>query len=456
MSGARLRVWCASLCGAALPVLASACDDTDSARQPDAVVAKVSDNIATVVHVSWRTEEPSIGYLEYGPTPGMQLHTPLEAEATTEHSQDLLGLQSDTEYFFRVVTWENGAAAASGRQSVHTGDLPVGVPRLTLRGEGHDQFILVPVLGSRTAVTILDPEGKIVWYHTDDRDLDFYRVRLSLDGKSLIYNAASVSGDPADNSELVRVALDGSSSSSIAIPLLAHDFVELPDGTLATIVVEYRDFDGMSLRGDKIVEVSPDGEIKTVWSAWDCFDPSEWRGDDIEHGWTFANALDYDAADDAYLLGMRNFSSITKIDRGSGACEWVLGLSAATFEFAQGSSQFLHQHQFELRGDRILIMDNDGASGNESRVLEYELDFENRTAREVWSYRADPTVYTFVLGEPNRLDDGSTFINWSTAGQMERVTADGESIWKLNSNAGAAFGFHTLARSLYRADARMP
>jgi hypothetical protein len=144
-----------------------------------------------------------------------------------------------------------------------------------------------------TAVTIINPEEEVVWYHTDNRELDFYRARLSTDGESLLYNAASVSGDPADNSELVRVSLDGSVSSSIAIPLLVHDFVEHPDGTLAAIVVEYRDFDGTSLRGDKNVEVDDDGGVATVWSAWDCFDPAQEEGDNIEHGWAFANALDY-------------------------------------------------------------------------------------------------------------------------------------------------------------------
>ena len=47
----------------------------------------------------------------------------------------------------------------------------------------------------------------------------------------MIYNAASVSGDPADDSVLVKVALDGSSEEEIVVPLLAHDFVEHPDGT---------------------------------------------------------------------------------------------------------------------------------------------------------------------------------------------------------------------------------
>ena len=52
-------------------------------------------------------------------------------------------------------------------------------------------------------------------------------------------------------------------------------------------------------------------------------------------------------------------------------------------------------------------------------------------------------------GTPNSKLNGDTFINWSVAGQMERVTKDNEVVWKLNSTSGGAFGFNTLAKSLY-------
>jgi hypothetical protein len=94
-------------------------------------------------------------------------------------------------------------------------------------------------------------------------------------------------------------------------------------------------------------------------------------------------------------------------------------------------------------------MDNDGAGGHKSRVLEYELDLANKVATQVWSYAANPTVYTFVFGEPLRFDDGSTFINWGAAGQMERLDSAGTSIWKMNTGVGYVFGFHTLVDSLY-------
>jgi hypothetical protein len=445
-----LQRGCAALCF----TLVFGCgeDATEpSADAPTSVEAEVSEDITTVVHVRWNTSAETAGFVEFGPTSELGSATPLEEESATEHRAALLGLKPETEYHFRVVS-EGGES--SDVQTIVTGSLPTGLPALTHTGGGHDLYTLVPVLGATQAVTILDPDGDIVWYHRDDRALDFYRARLSVDGKTLLYNAGSVSGDPSDESELVRVALDGTESSSVSVPLLAHDFVEHPDGTVGAIVVEYRDFEGTELRGDQIVEIAPDGTQTTVFSVWDCFDPAELSGDDIMHGWTFANALDFDPEENAYYLGMRNFSSIAKIDRDSGECEWVIGLYGSTFDFASGSGRFLHQHQFEVNGNRLLVFDNDGASGRESRVLEYELDFDNNVATEVWSYVADPIVYTFVLGEPSRLDNGDTFVNWSAAGQIERVTAEGESLWKVNSEAGYAFGFSTLVKSLYEGPAR--
>lgn len=441
-----------------LAVLVAGCGASDEEEPwaPRDVEAEVNDNVSTVVNVSWTTVDRTLGYVQYGPDEDMELRTPLEGTKSSKHDVPLLGLKEDTEYFYRVVTWDGEDAAASNVASVRTGDLPVAIPSTKVEGEPHEWFNVVPSIGKDTSVLIIDHDGDIVWYHQDDRDLDFYRARISNDGKSVIYNAASVSGDPADNSEIVTAALDGSGSTSVPVPLLAHDFVQHPDGTIGAIAVEFRDFEGndrvpaMEVKGNKIVEVDADGNIETVWTTWDCFDPGEDPGEDIDIGWSLANALDYDPEEDVYYVGMRNFSSIAKVNRSTGECMWVLGFVGSSFEFSEGSQRFLHQHQFQLLGDdRILVMDNDGSIGNESRVLEYELDFENMVATQVWSYVADPIVYTFVLGEPIRLLDGSTMVNWSAAGQMDLVNEDGEVTWKINTGAGAAFGFNTVVDSLY-------
>ncbi len=416
---------------------------------PKHIEATISKAVSTVVIVTWTTDEPTVGYLEFGVSDELGTTTPLEKEATTDHRTVLLGLTPDTECYYRVVVADGEDTAASDIRTIVTGPQPVGLPKLDQQGEGHDQYTIVPLLGQTKAVTIVNSGGEYVWYHLIDNDLDHYRVRLSRDGESLLYNAGSVSGDPADNSEIVRLTLDGMQRTSIPIQYLAHDFVELPDGTLAAIVVEYRDVEGTMLRGDSIVEVKPDGTQTKVWNAWDCFDPTIDQGDDPEHGWTFANALDYDPVNDAYYLGMRNFSSIVKIDRVNYECQWVFGNVAATIGYAEGTSPMMHQHQFHVLQDSILVFDNEGLPGNESRIIEYNLDFESKTATETWSYSTHPTVYTFVLGDVSRLADGDILVNWSVAGRIERVTRDGELKWRLSTPMGYAFGFHNTAESLY-------
>jgi hypothetical protein len=346
-------------------------------------------------------------------------------------------------------------------KEVRTGYLPVGVPSFGVEGTGHDEFMVVGTVGRFRSTVILDPDGDIVWYAVDESPLDHYRARLTRDGTGVFYSNANVSGSASADSELVYVSFDGSERRAIPIPLLAHDFVEHPDGTIAALVLEDRDM----VRGNTIVEIDLEGNQTEAWSSWDCFDFETDPGDNSAMGWTFTNALDYDPNEDVYYVGMHNFSSITRVNRATRECEWVLGSTAATIDFAQGSSSFHHQHQFQVLPDpegrenvfRILVMDNEGPLAfDTSRVVEYEIDLETNIATEVWSFISTPSVYTYVLGEPVRDPNGDTFINWSAAGQLERVTANSETIWKLNAGAGTVFGFHTLAKTLYPANAARP
>ncbi len=426
-------------------------EDTDEFAVTD-LHSGIADDIVTVVKVEWKTTTPATCRVEFGEDDAFDYATPMETEPSLTHRALLLGMPAATDVRFRIVASTGETEAATDPQTVTTGELPSWLPSLTVEGTGPDGFTSVPLIGmDGAAVTLLDNKGRIVWYHRDDRDLDIYRARLSLDKQRILYNAASVSGSPSENSELMRVSLDGAEVTGILVPLLAHDFVELEDGTLGAIAAEYRTANGSEIMGNQIVEVSSNGTVTPVWSTWDCFDPETERGDATDNGWTFANALDYDPVEDVYYIGFMNFSSIVKVDRKSGACLWVFGSTAETISFADDAPRFLHQHQFQVldNGNGILIFDNAGALGDESRVVEYAFDFETNTASGVWSYMADPSLFTFVLGEPIRLENGNTFINWSASGQMNLVTPDKESVYQLNLPMGEVFGFSTLETSLY-------
>lgn len=405
-----------------------------------------SEAIATVATVTWTTDVETTGYVRFR-TADDVFQTAVTASGT-EHEVVLVGVPPDTDVEWQIVVQEGGVDSFTGPlETWTTGSLPTGLPGMSVSGEGQAGFMLVPVLGAYTGPVILNGRGDIVWHHQDDRGLDVYRVRVAPDGSGVIYNAGSVSGDPSADSMLVKVSWDGTQETEIPVPLLAHDFVELNNGSIGAIAVQYGEGDQAELRGDKLVEIAPDGTVTDVWSAWDCFDPETQPGDDPELGWTWANALDYDADADAYQLGIRNYSSIAIIPRSSYACEEVIGDEAATIELQGG--RFLHQHQFELWGDRLLVFDNEGAGGTTSRAIEFEIDWDAGVATKVWDHVADPPIYSFVLGDVHRFDDGDTLITWSIAGQIDRVDASGAPVWTLNTDLGYAFGFNTLLDSLY-------
>lgn len=436
-------------------LLAAGCSgkdgDTGAGGTGDASItsldAAVSGAISTVVTVTWTTDSDTQGYVEFGLDESLGRTTPVEGSAGTEHSALLLGLPADTEVYYRVVA--DGADKVSDVMSVTTGSLPNELPGLAVTGDGPSGFMASPLLGAVVAPVIIDGEGNIVWYWQDDRGLDVYRVRLSLDGQSVLYNSADITGEPSPDSAIVRVALDGSSEEAIPVPLLAHDFVEFPDGTLGALAYEYREDPALGeVKGNQIVEIAPDGTQSVIWSAWDCYDPNEVMGDDPELGWSFTNALDFDPDADAYYVSFRNFSSIVKVNRADGSCEWGLGGEAGTIDI--DGIPFLHQHQFEVLEDSVIVFDN-SSQGLDARAVEYAVDWDAGTAEEIWSYQPDPPVQSFVLGDVARMAGGDTLVTWSTAGQLNLGTAAGETVWQLNTDIGYVFAFNSYSEDIYLA-----
>ena len=77
--------------------------------------------------LSWSTDEPATGYVEYGTTPNYGSLTPLAEDFATEHSANFSNLSADTTYYYRIVV-----ADAAGNSSATPGESfttePASVP----------------------------------------------------------------------------------------------------------------------------------------------------------------------------------------------------------------------------------------------------------------------------------------------------------------------------------------
>jgi hypothetical protein len=411
-------------------------------EEPNAVSevsSSVSELVPTVVTVTWRTEQPVVGWVEFGPEGEEPRQTPRELEPRTEHEAVLVGLPPETAVSLTVRS-EDGAD--SEPQAVTTGPLSGDLPVLSVTGEPDALWRSFPVLSASTddvLLVVLDPMGRIVWSWTDTRGGSVFRSQILRDGTGIVYSSTLRQAEPSEASALIKVRWDGT-EEVIPVPWLAHDFVELPDGTLVSLA--YVTVDGV--QGNELVSVAPDGVVTAGWSTFDCFDPVANPGDDPEHGWTHANALDYDEATDSFLVGMRNLGTIAEVDRATGGCGAAYGGTGGNVVL-QGAT-FYHQHQFERTADHLLVFDNDGAPGNESRVLEYALD----SGELVSTFRADPPVYSFILGDVSRQPDGDTLVTWSVAGLMDRMGPDGTREMRIEAETQAIFGFTQVVTDPYR------
>jgi hypothetical protein len=423
----------------------------DGTTAADNIVAVVVEEIVTVIRVTWTTEVETHGRVRFGDSVALGRQT----DATdwgTEHEVLLLGMPEQTEVVFQVVSEDSEGAETwlAGTQAISTGTLPDYLPVFESTGQAPswDDVLVGPLTSSVTYALMIDNQGRIIWYDALPAGGQLMRTTLSHDRREMLYFIAGPRGD-LDSGGVTRVSLDLSESTQLPTPGVDHDMIELPQGGYAAIVpVEAADPDSApeNSLADAIVEFDTTGNATEIWNAWDVF---------AEHAnpntnWTHANALDYDPVTDTYTVSLKDFNALVHIDAETGETLWVLGGEADQFTYAEGTEKIPHHHQFELLGDSIVIFDNGDSSGGYSRAVELTLDLDTMTAEEVWSFRHTPDYLVTAKGDVARFADGNTQIVWSSNGEVQDVTPDGEVVWQLNTDS-ANFVF-TEHHELYRGD----
>ncbi|MFZ0546760.1 MAG: arylsulfotransferase family protein [Candidatus Promineifilaceae bacterium] len=137
------------------------------------------------------------------------------------------------------------------------------------------------------------------------------------------------------------------------------------------------------------------------------------------------NGIDVDN-DGNWLISLRNYSEITKIDRQTGDLIWRLGGNGNEFTFTNDIG-FDTQHNINrLENGNITIFDN--GTNHEpphSRAIEYEMDEIAKTVTLVWSYPDDTSIFSTIMGNVQRLPNGNSIIGWGSQPKVTEVQNDG-------------------------------
>ncbi len=421
------------------------------------LVADVSEVVSTVVSIEWTAEGDGSATVEVGEDEGYGRTFAATLE-DGRYAATLLGLRPATGYHYRVVEELTDGSRTSEDRTFATGSPPLGLAWTETAGTPQDGYAVTSLVHVPSIVAILDGDGEYVWWLEVDYGLlpgnnaMVTRNALSRDGRSMLFLAWTPQFPGLDcttDRDLVRISLDGRDMDNVLVEGAHHDFVELPDGTVALLAYERLNFQSQMIIGDRIVEVDPDGTQRTVWSVWDHVEPDPDVDYDDGTDYTHANALRYDEADDAYYVSLRLLHSIFKIDRATSEVIWRLGGEDSDFTLPGGGTDlFSHQHHFQILDDGLILFDNGEEGAGESRVVQYRLDETTWTATEVWSYDPDPARAVYSLGDVSRFDDDRTLVTWATAGELELLGADGEREWMMSLGIGTGFGYTTWVERL--------
>jgi len=419
------------------------------------VALSVSEVVPTVVTAHWdvELEDWSAAWLEYGSDESYGERAAAATEGSGPYRDLLLGLLPESDYHVRLVVERGGERYESDDQVVTTGAKPAELPSYTVQAESSADtwqgYLATSIIATPPTAVILDDAGEYVWWYQPAEELSMMgRAALSRDGKAILYSDINLNGN--DDNRLYRVSLDGSELESWELPGFHHDFVELPDGTVAYLAMDPRTIDGAEVPGDRLMELAPDGSISEIYNIWDDFEYEGSNKSLTGTWWPHANAIDHLPEEDAYLVSFLTLDGIFKIHRASGQVSWILGGEHSDFTLPNGgSSLFDHQHQMHWLGDSILVFVNGELPDGTSHALEYALDEQTGTAEETWSYWPDTELNSIILGDVHRLDTGNTLVSFSYSGQIHEVNPQGELQWKLAGMMGAAMGYVTWMDSLY-------
>ncbi len=468
-----------------LPLLALACradpvpdppaddDDDDDVTVHDDVIGDVQVQpvgmVPTVLSVRWTTDRPAEGRVCFD-QPGVdERGTPWSGGDMVEHEAILRGLRPGQPLAIRVEARDGDQTWTADCGSVDVGEFAPHLPELTpslidpaWAAGGYTVTSLISV--DSDWVVVLDPGGEIVWAMEELHP--GFRAVLARDRASFWTNSWTARLD--DVGWLQQVDWGGGVIQVVEVPGAHTDFVELEDGTLAVLAREVREFEDGSRRlvGDTLVEVAPDGALTQVWSLFDhvpvdlgvTWPTSFFEDDPDAEDWSHCNGLDHDPDRDAWLVSCAHHEAVYAVDRVSGELLWTL--SAWEDDFVTPAEQMpivAGPHAVQALGDdHVLVFNRGDVMGYGdwpadlcSQAVEIQVDTDAGEATVTWSHAADECFLVYCLGDAQRLWNGNTAVNWSTAGQIDEIAPDGEVVWRVNSGFGFGFGFSSRVQELY-------
>jgi len=364
---------------------------------------------------------------------------------STNHSIPLLGFRPGKTNVITVTVYDQYRQATNAAPLTFvTGPLPSDFPPCILVTNQPDKmdrgYILLRNVNRNTArayLTVVNKYAEVIWYSTVATTSDVRQL-----GNGDLFIPLTTSFVEVDM--LGRTVQTWNVPSGLNINL--HDGVPTPHGTIlylndaSEVVSNFptsatdpnAPLQTTNVLYNRVVEISAtNSSLLNLWSPINVLDPRRLtyltfqvhtpQGWDIEH----ANAVIEDPSDDTLIVSMREQNAVIKLARSTGQV-WILGPPenwgpafqnylltpvGTPFEWQYGQ----HAPVITRRGSLLLFDDGNfraspyappvADANNYSRAVEYAIDEDTMTVRQVWEYgqNASERLYIGQVGNADEL-----------------------------------------------------
>jgi hypothetical protein len=423
--------------------------------------AKLGSKIKTVGIITWKTDLAGLksAKIDFGLDTNYGMTAPVDNPVAGDNTTLLLGMKptvsssSPRVYHYRITATGTDGDCVSPDYTITTGALMSGLPKATVTNKSTASplfggFILMGNSNSASAggpAYIIDKDGDIVWAIAVTPDA--VGVRMSADGKYVWINCVNLIVGASNGSMgtacVHRVSIDGEKDEDLSSKFkgMTHQLSVMPDDTIS-----YYAYSTTSDCFD-IKEYNPStGATRTIVNSQAAFNTTSCHLTNIQ----------YLKEEDSLYVSDLYSESVIKIKHSDGSLIWRMNGKTPTISGVTwaGGNHGLHV----LGPDHLLIFNNNSrqsyggpadGTGDGSIALEVQVDTAAKTAKKLWSYKANPGVQVDILGDLQRLPNGNTIVGYATKGVLHEVDKNGTLLQEWMWPAGSAFGYLEKRASLY-------
>lgn len=386
-----------------------------------------------------RSADASISFYEGSSTEAR--HTPIH-KGKLNHSITITGLKEKTSYRFVVnIPLADGSEYISEEHRFTTAAIPNSVKQFYKPEENpinepdHSHFLFASRTGP-ACIYLLNSKGQMVWYRTTRNMLKVVRLTKN---NSLLCLEDENNTSFGDGNVILELGLGGDTLFYARQGVkgfdrsVHHDLFLNSRGNIIAATNVFKT--GNPIPGDGIMELDRNGNKIWEWTTFDSNDAAELG----INNQPWINSLVEDT-DGNYLISLRSFSQVWKINSVSGAVMWKLGKGGNVQMDVADEFMFQHYAHRNPAGD-IMLFDNGSAARPVTRLMSFSIDEQQKKATRKLKVELPSDLYSAIMGSTMLMPDQHILSASATNGRIIKTNSTGTVLWSLK-----------VAEPIYRAE----